>query len=65
VNELTLAETNTLKKLSEAGCSSTPRLLAYQRLTQNDEMWLPGGYVVFILIQLMPGISLEDFWDLP
>lgn len=64
VNEVTLSEVECLEKLTEAGCTSTPRLLAYQRLAQNDEMWLPGGYLFCILMQLVPGVSLEDFWEL-
>jgi hypothetical protein len=65
VNEVTLAEVERLGQLTEAGCTSTPRLLGCQRLTQTDKMWLPGGYLVCILVELVPGTSLDSFWDLP
>ena len=65
VNEVTISEVERLEQLTEAGCSSTPRLLGYQRLTQNDSMWLPDGYLVCILMELVPGASLENFWELP
>jgi hypothetical protein len=28
-------------------------------------MWLPGGYIVYILMELLPGEPLEYFWELP
>lgn len=62
---MTISEVERLEQLTEAGCTSTPRLLGYQRLTQNDSMWLPDGYLVCILMELVPGISLENFWELP
>jgi hypothetical protein len=65
VNQATVEEVEWLEQPTEAGCTSTPRLLAYQRLNQTEKQWLPGGYVVCILMQLVPGISLECFRELP
>lgn len=65
MNQATLSEIARLERLTEAGCTSTPRLLDYQRINQTNKMWLPGGYMVCILMELLPGISLENFWVLP
>lgn len=65
VNEATVLEIAHLETLTEAGCTGTPRLLGYQCMTQDDKMWLPGGYVFCILMEFLPGISLENFWWLP
>jgi hypothetical protein len=31
---------------------------------QDDDMWVPGGYIVFILMEKLPGVMIkeEDFW---
>jgi hypothetical protein len=47
------------------GCTSTPRLIDYERVRQDDSMWLPGGYIVYMLMELLPGEPLEYFWELP
>lgn len=40
---LTLNEVNGLGLLTEAKCSSTPRLFAWRYETQGSEDWVPGG----------------------
>ena len=25
--------------------------------------WMPGGYIVYILMSKLPGVSLVEFWD--
>lgn len=64
VNTVTVLEIDRLERLTELGCTSTPRLIDYERMTQDDKMWLPGGYIVYILMELLPGISLDAFWEL-
>jgi len=63
-NPLTIHEITCLKRLTKAGCRSTPHLLGYECLNRKGDQWLPKGYVVFILMQLVPGVSLVDFWEL-
>ena len=29
----------------------------------NVQWWMPGGYVVYILMTKVPGLSLDLFWD--
>jgi hypothetical protein len=65
VNEVTALEVDRLIRLTELGCTSTPRLIDFERMTQDDKMWFPGGYIVYIVMELLPGISLDDFWELP
>ena len=65
VNEVTRLEVERLNDLTRLGCSSTPRLLDFERKIQDHNMWLPGGYVVYILMELLPGRPIYDFWALP
>ena len=65
VTVITALEIDCLDILTELGCTSTPRLIDYEQKIQDDDMWLPGGYIVYILIELLPKISLDDFWELP
>lgn len=59
----TINETDALKKLTEGGCSCTPALLGWTHKTQGDHLWVPGGYIDFILMEKLPGIAPEDaFW---
>jgi hypothetical protein len=68
IHGLTEDEVSNLTFLTEKGCTCTPRLLGYKALSQADDSWLPGGYVVFILMELLPGIAFDEYhdvWDLP
>ena len=62
-----------LRKLTEARCSAAPRLIAIKEGIQdkpmlrggwsyNEEFWVPGGYVVWILMEKPPGQDLRDFF---
>ncbi len=62
---MTALEVDRLDRLTDLGCTSTPRLLDYERTIQDDKMWLPGGYMVYILMELLPGDPVYDFWALP
>jgi hypothetical protein len=68
IHNVTKCELSNLKFLTEKGCTCTPRLLGYRAAVQADDSWLPGGYVIFILLEQVPGISFndyQDFWALP
>ena len=64
VSKVTAMEIDRLDDLTEAGCTSYPRLLDFQRFIQEEDLWMPGGYIVRILMERLPGISLEVFWYL-
>src|SRR5438105_11026390 len=55
-------ELEVLKTLTAAGCSCTPKLLAFKWATQDQEtMPVPGGYMIFLLMEKVPGQTLLDF----
>lgn len=78
LNSYTTNEIEQLRRVTEEGFNMTPKLLAV-RIEQQDETmmqsededgspfswWMPGGYVVYILMTKLPAISLtmELFWN--
>ncbi|EZG07122.1 hypothetical protein H106_03454 [Trichophyton rubrum CBS 735.88] len=55
-----------LKELTEAGSTCTPKLLDhgfYEQTRKNDP--LPGGFMVFIVMERLPGRNLQNFNELP
>ena len=58
-------EIEALRMLTQAACSSSPTLLAWKQERQNADMWLPGGYIVYILMNKLPGICIESIDFLP
>ena len=73
-------EIDQLQRLTRAGSKVTPKLLAV-RIEEQDETlmwekcdesqydvrwWMPGGYVVYILMEKLPALGLtpQIFWDL-
>jgi hypothetical protein len=58
-------EIEALQILTQAGCSSSPTLLALKQENQSVDMWLPGGYIVYILMNKLPGIHIDRIESLP
>ncbi|KAL2004255.1 hypothetical protein VTN02DRAFT_4770 [Thermoascus thermophilus] len=54
-------EINILDELTKKGCSCTPKLLSFATQKQRDTDWVPGGYIVFILMEKLPGRDLTAF----
>jgi hypothetical protein len=54
-----------LRRLSRLGCSSTPKLLDYQLASQSQNDYVPGGFIVYLLMEKVPGRNLVNFPDLP
>ncbi|KAI1953687.1 hypothetical protein LOZ57_000028 [Ophidiomyces ophidiicola] len=53
-----------LRHFNQKGCKVTPKLLYVKRSLQEwEHLPVPGGYVVFILMQKVTGVPLVDFWD--
>ena len=58
-------ERRALTRFKRRGCSSAPHLLEFKQTKQGDDGFVPGGYASFFLVNLVPGVSLEDrFWGL-
>ena len=51
-----------MAELAKHGCSSAPRLISWKREKQDKEMCVPGGYVVYILMEKLPGVHPLNFW---
>ncbi|KAF3483575.1 uncharacterized protein GIQ15_02899 [Arthroderma uncinatum] len=58
----TANEISTMKYLNKHGCSVVPRLLNLAILSQTtDDMPVPTGYMVMLVIEKCPGVTLVDF----
>ncbi|PGH33747.1 hypothetical protein GX50_03404 [[Emmonsia] crescens] len=51
-----------LKYFNEKDCSVTPLLLHKEKIIQGPNLPIPGGYIVFIVMEKVPGVPLTDFW---
>lgn len=60
-------ELKALQSFTETKSTSLPRLIAWKTTTQPDSGPLPGGYMAYIVMTLMPGQHLMDlkFWSQP
>lgn len=56
-----------LQLLTRGRCKSTPLLISHLQDKQGDDMWVPGGFVLYILMTKCPGTALEHsgFHTLP
>jgi hypothetical protein len=55
-------EIRSLTRLTEAKCPYTPRLLSVLQKKQDTAMWVPGGWLVFILMERLSGVRPLNFW---
>ncbi|RDH35862.1 hypothetical protein BDQ94DRAFT_185892 [Aspergillus welwitschiae] len=51
-------EVEALRLLTEAGCSSTPALIDWMNREQSQDQWIPGGYIHFIVMEMVPGVDV-------
>jgi hypothetical protein len=58
----TKMEITALKRLTRVKCPHTPKLLSILRKEQDSTMWVPGGWLIFILMEKVPGEPLDHFW---
>lgn len=53
---------HSLKRFNEFNCSVTPHLIRTDMTLQGEGYPMPYGYMVFLLIEKVPGEPLTDFW---
>ncbi|PYH55738.1 uncharacterized protein BO96DRAFT_435128 [Aspergillus niger CBS 101883] len=56
-------EVEALRLLTEAGCSSTPALIDWMNSKQTQDQWIPGGYIHFIVMEMVPGVDVCSIID--
>jgi len=61
LNDFTQNEIDVLMKLTGDGCSFAPKLMAWKQEKQEKHMPVPDGYVVYILMEKLPGVHPLDF----
>jgi hypothetical protein len=55
-------EITALSRLTRTKCLYTPKLLSILRKEQDSTMWVPGGYLIFILMEKLPGVPPLNFF---
>ena len=55
-------EVNALERLTRTKCPYTPKLLSILRKQQDSTMWVPGGWLIFILREKVPGVQPLNFF---
>lgn len=58
-------ELHNLQQLTELGCSCTPKLLDFRIDYQIKGDNVPGGFILYLLIEKVPGRNLLNFGSLP
>ncbi|PGH04897.1 hypothetical protein AJ80_08446 [Polytolypa hystricis UAMH7299] len=59
----TIMECEALELLTKKGCSCTPKVLHLASDIQDEDTWVPGGYIVYIFMEKLPGTSLRNFFE--
>lgn len=60
---ITRQELATLRLLNERNCSCAPQLYTSFLAGQTDDMPVPGGYIVVLVVEKLPGVPLSDFYE--
>ncbi|KAH8811931.1 hypothetical protein F5884DRAFT_295204 [Xylogone sp. PMI_703] len=60
----TTREARCLYYLTKAGCKSCPKFLGWYGLIQTEDMPLPGGYLVWLFMEKVPGVTPRNFWQM-
>lgn len=69
-SERTVAELQALQKFSDLKAEGLPHLIAWKKTVQDEKeecVWpMSGGYSVYVIMTLMPGLHLMDvgFWSI-
>ncbi|KAJ9311680.1 hypothetical protein DTO271D3_8054 [Paecilomyces variotii] len=54
-----------LEHLTKKGCKSVPHLIGYSVDKQPKDGYVPGGYIVYVIMEKVPGHDLWDFGKYP
>ncbi|KGO78311.1 hypothetical protein PITC_059240 [Penicillium italicum] len=59
-------ELEALKAFKRKNCTAVPRLLDYYEGVQDQEGFVPGGYVTYLIWEKVPGhcLSDEEYWNM-
>ncbi|RFU28707.1 hypothetical protein B7463_g7605, partial [Scytalidium lignicola] len=52
-----------LQTLKEHSCRSAPTLVNYMQHSQDTNSWVPGGYLLYLLMTKCPGKPIEKFQE--
>lgn len=63
----TKAEQEALQKFADTKSPGLPHLVATKLITQDEKGPMPGGYISYTVMTLMPGKDLMEakFWSMP
>lgn len=53
-----------LRRLTEAGCPCTPKLIDHRVEVQGKREYVPGGFKLYLLMEKVPGRNLINFGEL-
>jgi hypothetical protein len=56
-------EITALERLTRTKCPHTPKLLSVIWEHQDPTMWVPGGWLIFILMEKVPGVPPLNFFQ--
>ncbi|PYI02598.1 hypothetical protein BO78DRAFT_351264 [Aspergillus sclerotiicarbonarius CBS 121057] len=56
-------EVEALSTLTTAGCSSAPSLIDWMQREQTQDQWVPGGYIHFVVMEMVPGVDVSSVWN--
>lgn len=60
-----IEEIQALQHLTASGCPVSPKLLGSRIDKQDETMWIPGGYIIYALMEKLPGRNIHDFYEWP
>ncbi|KUM63788.1 hypothetical protein ACN42_g3295 [Penicillium freii] len=60
-------ELDALKDLTKNKCTAAPKLLGYRFDKQDANDLVPGGYIMYLVWEKVPGepLDINEFWSLP
>lgn len=65
-SEYTAAELEALQRFADTNTPSLPHLVAWKKVVQGADGPMPGGYLAYVVMTLMPGRDLMElkFWSM-
>lgn len=63
--DVVMREITSLNYLTLQGCSVAPKLIDWTKFEQTDTDLVPGGFVVIVIMEKLPGKSLGNYHTYP